>query len=102
MRRAFQSKTFLALLALFLVFLAGVLRFKFYSDYTWVDAIYMTIITITTVGFKEVHPLTEGDKIFTSVLILSSIFIVGYAIKVISEGILSSNNIGNSILYLYF
>lgn len=95
MRRAFQSKTFLALLALFLVFLAGVLRFKFYSDYTWVDAIYMTIITITTVGFKEVHPLTEGDKIFTSVLILSSIFIVGYAIKVISEGILSSNNIGN-------
>jgi len=84
-----------ALSLLFLVFLIGVLGFKFVYDYEWIDAIYMTVITITTVGFGELHPLSPSEKIFTSVLILSSIFIVGYSIKVISEYILTSNKIGN-------
>jgi len=55
----------------------------------------MTVITITTVGYGEVHPLTDTDKVFTSILIVSSIFIVGYAITVVTESILSNSNIGN-------
>jgi voltage-gated potassium channel len=78
-----------------MVFFLGVFGFKFLSGYPWIDAIYMTIITMSTVGFKEVHPLSPSEKIFTSLLILSAIFIVGYAIKVISEYVLSQNNIGN-------
>ena len=35
------------------------------SDYSWVDAFYMTVITITTVGFGEVEPLDPETKIFT-------------------------------------
>lgn len=95
MRNIFQSKIYIALLLLVAVFLMGILGFRFISDYPWIDAIYMTVITITTVGYGEVHPLNQFDKIFTSVLILTSIFIFGYAIKVISEYILSNNNIGN-------
>ena len=34
----------------------GILGYKFISDYTWIDAVYMTVITITTVGFAEVNP----------------------------------------------
>lgn len=55
----------------------------------------MTIITITTVGFSEVNPLTPEQKVFTSILIVSSIFIVGFAITVITETLLSRSNIGN-------
>ena len=95
MSRVIQSKIFWALSMLFLVFISGVLGFKFLSGYSWIDAAYMTIITITTVGFREVQPLSPYEKIFTSVLILSSIFIVGYAISVITEYMLSRNNIGN-------
>ncbi|MEP2937031.1 MAG: potassium channel protein [Gilvibacter sp.] len=94
-QRLIRSKVGLALVLLFCVFLAGVFGFKFYADYDWVDSVYMTIITITTVGYGEVNPLTEGEKIFTSVLILSSIFIVAYAIKVTTEFILSESNLGN-------
>lgn len=95
MSRFLTSKIAGALALLVLIFVTGALGFKFIYDYTWIDAAYMTVITITTVGFGELHPLSPSEKIFTSILILSSIFIVGYAIKVISEYILSKNNIGN-------
>ncbi len=95
MSRLFTSKISGALFLLLLVFFAGGFGFKFLFEYNWIDAFYMTVITITTVGFGALHPLTPFEKIFTSLLILSSIFIVGYAIKVISEYILSKNNIGN-------
>lgn len=95
MRSFFQKKIYVALLLLLLVFSAGVLGFRFLSEYSWIDAIYMTVITITTVGYGEVQPLDAGDKMFTSILIVSSIFIVGYAISVVTEYILQKNNIGN-------
>lgn len=95
MSKFFQSKLAGALGLLVLVFFMGILGFKFLYSYLWIDAVYMTVITITTVGFGELHPMSPSEKIFTSILILSSIFIVGYAIKVISEYLLSSSNIGN-------
>lgn len=95
MNKLFRSKISRALGLLLLVFLAGVFGFEFLFDYGWIDAVYMTVITITTVGFGELHPLTEAEKIFTSVFILSSIFIVGYALSVITEYILSRDNFGN-------
>jgi len=93
----FRTRLVAALALLVLVYMAGVLGFKFISGYNWLDAIYMTVITITTVGFKEVQPLDPMDKVFTSLLILTSIFILGYAVTVITEYVLSKNNLGNII-----
>ncbi len=70
----------------------GVMGYRYISGYEWVDAIYMTVITITTVGFAEVRPLDTTSKIFTIFLILASVVIVGYAIAIITEYILSKNN----------
>jgi voltage-gated potassium channel len=61
------------------------------AGYEWIDAIYMTVITITTVGYGEVYPLTPEAKLFTVILILCSVVIVGYAISVITEYIISRN-----------
>lgn len=91
--RLFRSKIYTALLLLLLVLCIGVMGFRFISDYSWIDAVYMTVITITTVGFEEVKPLDETSKIFTVFLILSSVVIVGYAISIITEYILSKNNL---------
>jgi len=90
--KLFRSKIYTALLLLFFVLCIGVLGFKIIADYSWIDAIYMTVITITTVGFEEVNPLDDTAKIFTVFLILSSVVIVGYAISIITEYILSRNN----------
>jgi len=91
--KLFRSRIYTAILLIFCVVFIGVLGFKMISHYSWVDALYMTVITITTVGFGEVQPLDDSSKIFTVFLILSSVVILGYALKVITEFILSKNTI---------
>jgi len=71
----------------------GVLGYRYISDYSWIDALYMTIITVTTVGFSEVRPMGPEGKMFTVILIVSSVFILGFAISVITEYILSRNSL---------
>lgn len=93
MIRLFRSKIYIALALMMTVLLTGVLGYRFISDYTWLDALYMTIITVTTVGFMEVSPLDTESKIFTVILITSSVFIFAYAISVITEYILSKNSL---------
>jgi voltage-gated potassium channel len=63
----------------------GTTGFVFIADYGWINALYMTVITISTVGFKEVQPLDADAKIFTILLIITSITIFGYIISVITD-----------------
>tara|TARA_B110000967_G_scaffold21035_1_gene19546 strand:- start:5854 stop:6843 length:990 start_codon:yes stop_codon:yes gene_type:complete len=79
------SRAYKAIVLFLGVILLGVLGYSSLFDYTLVDALYMTIITITTVGFGEVHPLTDASKIFTIFMILTSISIYGYLVSVVSE-----------------
>ena len=51
----FNYRLYRALGLILLVVAIGVLGYKYLSDsYTWVEALYMTVITVTTVGFSEV------------------------------------------------
>lgn len=93
MIQLFRSKIYVALLLVIVVLLFGILGYRFISDYSWIDALYMTIITVTTVGFSEVRPMGPEGKIFTVLLILTSVFTVGFAISVVTEYILSRNSL---------
>ena len=91
--KLFKSKINTAISLLILLFFTGVFGFKLMSGYSWIDAVYMTVITVTTVGFGEVQPLDPQAKIFTVFLILTSVVNVGYAFKIITEYIISRNDI---------
>lgn len=93
MIRLFRSKIILSLLLLLTVLAAGLIGYRTLADYSWLDSLYMTIITVTTVGFMEVEPLGPDAKIFTIILIVSSVFIFAFAISVITEYILSRNSL---------
>ncbi|QLG44250.1 potassium channel family protein [Costertonia aggregata] len=93
MIRLFRSKIYIALFLFIGVLLFGVLGYRYISDYSWIDALYMTIITIATVGFQEVRPLDTQSKIFTVFLIILSVFIVAFALSVITEYVLSRNSL---------
>lgn len=93
MIKLFRSKLYLAFFLIIAVLLLGIFGYRIISNYDWVDAIYMTIITVTTVGFSEVRPLDTASKIFTVFLIISSVFILAFALSVITEHILSRNSL---------
>ncbi len=61
------------------VVLMGVLGYHFLEGYTWVEALYMTTITLSTVGFQEVRPLDQTGQIFTIVLLVGGLGVVSYA-----------------------
>jgi voltage-gated potassium channel len=79
-------------IAMFFLVLAvsiGTVGFMLLNEsYTFIDALYMTVITITTVGFKEVHPLTDMGKLFTVFLIFISFGIFGYIASAVTRFIL--------------
>lgn len=57
---------------LFLVASIGVIGYMLVEDFRFVEALYMTVITITTAGFTEVRPLSDQGRLFTiSMLVLS-------------------------------
>ncbi|MGE0019717.1 MAG: TrkA family potassium uptake protein [Draconibacterium sp.] len=63
---------------LFLLIVAGTVGYRLIEGWEWIDCLYMTIITMATVGFKEVGPLSLAGKIFTMGLIITSLGILAY------------------------
>lgn len=80
------AKVFYAALLLALIIFAGTVGFYlFEEDFTILDAFYQTIITVSTVGFQEVHPLSDAGRIFTAFLIITSFGTFAYAISAITS-----------------
>ena len=67
--------------ALVSVIAFGTLGYATVEDWRVFDALYMTIITLATVGFKEVHELTPEGKMFTIVLIICGTGIIAYTLS---------------------
>src|ERR1035437_2065039 len=65
--------------------IAGTVGYVFICNYPLIDAFYMTIITVATVGFGEVHPLDMWGKIFTALLVMISFGIFAYAITSVTH-----------------
>lgn len=78
-------KLYLAFLVIILICLMGVFGFVLLEGYTFGEALYMTIITISTVGYQEIRPLSIPGRYFTIVLIVTSFGTFAYAISAISS-----------------
>lgn len=75
----------MAAISIVIVLCLGSVGFVWLEDYTWVEAIYMTVITVSTVGFGEVRPLSDGGMIFTALLIVSSLGTFTFAVTSVSQ-----------------
>jgi voltage-gated potassium channel len=74
--------------AVLLTLLIGTLGFIFIEHYPPFDAFYMTLITMTTVGYKEIRPLSLAGRVFNSVLIFFGVTTMFFAIGVMAQTII--------------
>lgn len=84
MLREFRN-LYIGTIALLIMVVIGVSGYVTLEGYSFTDALYMTIITISTVGFGEIRPFSAAGRIFTIILIVSSLGLFGYIITSITR-----------------
>ena len=82
-------KVYIALALLLTIIFIGITGFIIIEGYTLGEAFYMTVITVSTVGFNEVRPLSDLGRIFTAFLIIFSFSTFVFAVTSISNYILN-------------
>jgi voltage-gated potassium channel len=78
------SKIIISILVLAGIISIGISGYMTIEGFSFLEAFYMTIITISTVGYGEVHELSQSGLIFTSLLILISLGVLAYVASVIT------------------
>jgi voltage-gated potassium channel len=69
------------------IILIGIIGFMQIEGYSLIEALYMTIITISTVGFGEIRPFSHEGMWFTIMLIIFSLGFFAFAISIITKHI---------------
>jgi len=71
------------------IIIVGIIGFMFIEHYTFLEALYMTTISITTAGFQEVRPLSDIGRLFTMFLLITSWLSFAFVITRISEFVIT-------------
>jgi voltage-gated potassium channel len=103
-----SKKLLIAAAALLIIIVTGVVGYMLIEGWNFMDALFMTVISITTVGFAEVHPLDTAGRIFTMLLIVggsgSAVYALTAIVQYFMEGQLGSalwrRNMKNRISHL--
>lgn len=85
------ERLLVAMVVLFALLAAGTFGYIEIERWNLIDSLFMTVITLSTVGYQTVHPLDSSGKIFTILLIVTGVGTVGYAIATLSEMILEGH-----------
>lgn len=65
--------------------LAGTVAYRLLEDWSWVDALYFSVITLTTVGYGDLSPSTDASKLFTVVYVISGISLFGALLNEVTK-----------------
>jgi voltage-gated potassium channel len=83
-----QQELMAGAVALVFVFLSGTLWYWWVEGWSWEDAVYMTVITLATVGYSETNPLESRGRLFTIVLILMGVINLGYIVNRFTQAVI--------------
>jgi voltage-gated potassium channel len=82
------KKPILIIILILLVLSVGVLGYHYIESMSFIDALYMTVITISTVGFGEVTSLSPAGRLFTIFLIIGGIAVISTGVTIIFSSII--------------
>jgi len=74
-----------SLIGIAVVLFFGTLGYVLIEGWDLMDSFYMTVITVSTVGITEVHPLSHTGRLFTSVLIFCGVGVMAYSLSRMAE-----------------
>lgn len=80
-----QKRIYFSLIALLLIVLLGMVGYQVLEGWSWFDGLYMTVITLATIGYGETHPLTFGGRVFTLVLIVLGVTAAGFVFTSLTQ-----------------
>jgi voltage-gated potassium channel len=80
----------LVLLAVLALNAIGTIGYKLIEGWPWLDCLYMTFITLATIGFGEVHPLSSAGRIFTMLLFWPTAGLLAFAISTGTQALIQS------------
>ena len=83
--RGLRKRLIFALIFITCVVIAGSAGYMLIEGWNCLDSLYMTVITIASVGYKEIHDLSPNGRIFTIILIISGVGSVTYALTTIAK-----------------
>jgi len=84
-------RVFFAIGWLALLTAVGTVGFRLLEELSWIEAFYFTVVTISTVGFGDVVPVTLGGRLFASLLIISGVGTAVYVFSVVAQDVLEGN-----------
>ncbi len=91
MKNILRSKIYLLSFLIIATLTVGTTGYMFFEGYGFLDALYMTVITISTTGFKEVAPLSTSGRVFTIFLIIAALAVFAYSLGSISSYLLDGD-----------
>jgi voltage-gated potassium channel len=74
-----------SIVVLALLISLGTLGYMGIEGWNFLDSLFMTAITLATVGYQEIHPLSEHGKIFTMLLIVFGVSVLGYIVGSLAQ-----------------
>ena len=73
------------------LWILGITGYVIIEDWDVLDAVYMTTISLTTVGYDEVHPLSPAGRIFTALLIVLGVGFFFYALGILAGAVIEGH-----------
>ena len=77
------------ILILHIIIITGIIGFMLIEHFNFIEAVYMTTISVTTTGFTEVHPLSPAGRVFTVFLLVMSWTAFAFAVTRITQYVVS-------------
>lgn len=72
------------------IVLVGMAGYVWLEGWSWFDSLYMTIITLATIGYGETHPLHTSGRVFTLLLIVVGVAVFGFLISNLTQAVIET------------